>query len=180
MVLVLFFPFQLPKFGSFDLPPQILVIAPLGLCPTAAKGEEKPFPFREGTLTLPMTVSALVLWLSVIVGLFYTSLSGRAVLGMVGLGVGVAKQEADQKIILPKAAVPCAVPGKPKEQQPLLVLRDSLGSLGSCLCCFLLLINECLLLQAQRVQKVQQTQLCDPAVPLPSQDRYIHLCPLGQ
>lgn len=61
MVLVLFFPFQLPKFGSFDLPPQILVIAPLGLCPTAAKGEEKPFPFREGTLTLPMTVSALVL-----------------------------------------------------------------------------------------------------------------------
>lgn len=68
---------------------------------------------------------------------------------------------------------------KPKEQQPPLVLRDSLGSLGSCLCYSFLSINECLLLQEQRPQKVQHTQLCEPVpvVPLPSQDRNIHLPP---
>lgn len=68
---------------------------------------------------------------------------------------------------------------KPKEQQPLLMLRDSLGALGSRLCCSFLSINECLLLQAQRPQKVQQSQLCEPVpvVPLPPQDRFIHLPP---
>lgn len=94
-------------------------------------------------------------------------------MGRVGQGVGMAKQEAAQSIILPGQQGGCALCSP---------YSRALGSLGSCLCWFFLSVNEHLLLQAQRLQKVQQTQLCDPvpAVPLPSQDGYIHLSPLGQ
>lgn len=91
-----FFPFQLPKFTttSFDLPPQIFVIASQGLHPSAAKGKERPFPFREGPPTLPIyTISSCAVLCSVAKGDFRIDyfmsslpLSCRAVLGRGGHG----------------------------------------------------------------------------------------------
>lgn len=53
-----FIPFLTTKIHSwlFDLPPhsQMIVIAALGLHPSAAEGEERPFSFKEGTPTLPI------------------------------------------------------------------------------------------------------------------------------
>lgn len=53
-----FIPFSTTKIHSwlFDLPPhsQVIVVAALGLSPSAAEGEERPFSFKEGTPTLPI------------------------------------------------------------------------------------------------------------------------------
>lgn len=52
------FSFSTTKIHSWllDLPPhsQMIVIAALGLRPSAAEGEERPFSFKEGTPTLPI------------------------------------------------------------------------------------------------------------------------------
>lgn len=82
----------------------------------------------------------------------------------------MAQQEAAQNIILPEVVVPRALPAaEPREAKgAAALLRDTLCSLGLCLGWFCLSINRNFLLQAQRQQKVQQAQLCEPvpAVPL--------------
>lgn len=100
----------------------------------------------------------------------------------------MAKQEAAQNTILPKVVVPCAVPAaEPWEAKGAAATAGAEGQPGVPGVMSVLLfplMNECLLLQAQRPQKVEQTQVCEPVpvVPLPSQDRNrnIHLPPSGQ
>lgn len=58
LLLLFFSSFLTTKIHSWlsDLPPhsQMIVIAALGLRPSAAKGEERPFSFKEGTPTIPI------------------------------------------------------------------------------------------------------------------------------
>lgn len=145
-------PFQLSKFtaGFLDLPPhsQTIAIAALGLQPSAAKGEERPFSFEEGTPTLPIysissSAASCFVAKSDLLWFFSSSLSSRAVLGSVGAGCRHSKiGSCPQHNLASAASWLCLVlslwqsPGKPKEEPLLLVLMDWLRYGGWYMYCF--------------------------------------------